>query len=97
MYKILIFLKKTGDESLSIRFKSSTIPKLESLTGQKIEALEIEGALLSQEKFSMYCGASFSKREELDRLMQTPEGKEFNKDLAGYGFNISVFYAKSGE
>lgn len=96
MYKILIFLKKTEDESLSIRFKNSTVPKLESLTGQKIEPLEIEGSMLSQEKFFLCCEASFSKREDLDRLMQSPEGKEFNKDLAGYGASISVFYAKSG-
>ncbi|MGE5430909.1 MAG: hypothetical protein ACM3QX_07540 [Syntrophomonadaceae bacterium] len=97
MYKILIFLKKTGDESVLTRFTSSTLPKLESLTGQKIHLAEIEGAMLSQEKFFKYCEAWFSKREDLDRLMQTAEGKEFNKDLAGYSNHLSVFYANYGE
>ncbi|HEX2960593.1 MAG TPA: hypothetical protein VHO43_02315 [Ignavibacteriales bacterium] len=97
MYKILIFLKRTDDESVLSRFRQSTIPRLESLTGQKITLAEIEGASLSQEKFIKYCEAVFSKREDLDRLMQTPEGKEFNKDIAGYGSYISVFYADFGE
>lgn len=97
MYKILIFLKKTEDESVLVRFTNSTVPKFESLSGQKIKAAEIEGALLSQEKFIMFCEASFEKKEEMDRLMQTPEGKELNKDLAGFGGHVSVFYANFGE
>lgn len=97
MYKILIFLKKTGDESVLARFTQSTIPKLESLSGQKIHLAEIEGAMLSQEKFHKFCEALFPKKEDLDRLMQTPAGKEFNKDLAGYSNHISVFYANFGE
>lgn len=97
MYKILIFLKKSEDESVLVRFTSSTVPKLESLSGQKIKPAEIEGAVLSQEKFSMFCEASFEKKEELDMLMQTPEGKELNKDIAGFGGYISVFYANFGE
>ena len=97
MYKILIFLKKTGDDSVLLRFTNSTVPKLESLTKDKIKLAAIEGAALSEEKYSLYCEASFPKKEDLDMLMQSPEGKELNKDLAGYGSHISVFYANFGE
>ncbi|MGE5354553.1 MAG: hypothetical protein ACM3P0_20895 [Acidobacteriota bacterium] len=97
MYKILIFLKKTDDESVLARFTKSTLPRLESLAGQKVKLAEIEGALLSQEKFFKFCEAVFSRKEDLDKLLQTAEGKEFNKDLAGFGNHVSVFYANFGE
>lgn len=97
MYKLLIFLKKTGDESVMVRFNGSTIPRLESLTGKKIETAKIEGALLSPEKYERLCEISFTDKSDLDRLLQTPEGKELNKDLAGFGNHISVFYANFGE
>ncbi|HEX2868596.1 MAG TPA: hypothetical protein VHO03_16265 [Ignavibacteriales bacterium] len=97
MYKLLIFLKKTGDESVLVRFNESTIPKLERLAGKKVSSAEIEGALLSPEKFEKFCEASFTDKSELDRLLQTPLGKELNKDLAAFGNHISVFYANFGE
>lgn len=97
MYKILIFLRKTGDESLLLRLQKSTVPKLEKLAGEKIGISEIEGAMLTEEKYFRFCEAEFAGKEDLDRKMQTPEGKELNKELASYGGNISVFYANYGD
>ncbi|MCU7494528.1 MAG: hypothetical protein HF314_01280 [Ignavibacteria bacterium] len=96
MYKILIFLKKVGDESVLTHFRDVTIPKLESLVKSKVPLADIEGSALSEEKYHKYCEAVFSKKEDLDRLFQSPEGKEFNKELAGLGRHISVFYANFG-
>lgn len=97
MYKLLIFLKKTGDESVLARFNESTVPKLERLTGKIVETAEIEGSLLSPEKYERLCEVSFTDKSDLDRKLQTPEGRELNKDLAGFGSHVSVFYANFGE
>lgn len=92
MYKMLLFLKHTDDESVTLHFTNSTLPALGRLLNRELIASDIDGGKLTKEGFIKFCEASFASKEEMGRLMQSPAGKEFNKDLSGYHNFLSVFF-----
>lgn len=96
MYKLMIFLKRTDDDSVLQHFLNSTMPRLQKLTGQDTVSAVIEGSALNEEKFTRYCEFVFESADVLNQLLQSPEGKELNKDLASYHNNISIFFANYG-
>lgn len=97
MYKVLIFIKKSEEDAVLEHFKSSTLPGLIRLTGQQIEIGHVDGGLLSEEKFYKFCEITFKSSQELNELLQTPEGKVLNRDLSSFHNFISVFMINYGE
>lgn len=90
MYKLLFFLKKPVDEKILNHFNEKTIPILSQLTGKNISLAEIESNLLAEQKFSFFCEAEFSNKEEMDRIMNSESGLELNKDLMDFHEQLTI-------
>lgn len=90
MYKILFFLHKSVDEKILNHFKDRTIKLLKELSGKELELAEIESNLLSEQKYSYFCEAEFNSRDEMDRLMNSKQGLELNKDIMDFHKFLTV-------
>jgi hypothetical protein len=90
MYKLLFFLKKPLDEKVLNHFKEKTIPILCELTGKDILMAEVESNLLAEQKYSFFCEAEFSNKEEMDRIMNSKSGLELNKDLMDFHEQLTI-------
>ena len=90
MYKLLFFLHKTDDEEDIQFFKDNTVKKLEGVIGENVGIAEVESNLLLEQKFTYHCEISASSKDEMDRMMNSKAGKEFNKSLMDFHKNITV-------
>ena len=90
MYKILFFLNKNDDENAEKFFKTNFLDNLEDITGTTINVAQVESNLLLEQKYTLYCEISAASKEEIDKLMHTKAGKEFNKQLINFHKNITV-------
>lgn len=81
MYKLLIFLKKSGDEKIAEHFNDITLKHLNEVTGKEIKTAEVESNLLLETKYQKFCEAEFSSKQEMDNLFNSPAGKALSKDL----------------
>ena len=90
MYKLLFFLHKTDDEDVLQFFRDNTIKKLEGIIGKDVGIAEVESNLLLEQKYTYHCEISASSKDEMDRMMNSKAGKEFNKSLMDFHKNITV-------
>jgi len=90
MYKLLFFLHKTDDEDVLQFFKDNTVKKLEEIIRKDVGVAKVESNLLLEQKYTAYCEISAASKEEMDRMMHSKAGKEFNKSLMNFHKDITV-------
>lgn len=90
MYKLLFFLRKPVDEKILNHFNEKTIPILSELTGKNVSIAEVESNLLAEQKFSFFCEAEFTSKEDMDRIMNSKSGLELNKDMMDFHEHLSI-------
>lgn len=81
MYKMLFFLHKSDDEKILEHFRNNTIDIISRITESEVKLAEVESNLLTTQKYSHFCEAVFSSKEEMERLMNSKYGLELNKDI----------------
>ena len=90
MYKLLFFLRKPVDEKILNHFNEKTIPILSELTGKNVSIAEVESNLLAEQKFTFFCEAEFTSKEDMDRIMNSKSGLELNKDMMDFHEHLSI-------
>ncbi len=93
MMKVLIFIRKNAEDSVLQEVEQVISEKTNSFLKKNIRFANLEGGLLSPEKFYKFAEIQFNSRDEMNRLFQTPEGKEFNKFISNYHNLVSIFFA----
>ena len=84
MYKLLLFLKKTDEEKIITHFNEFTLKYLSDLVNKNVPAGKVESNLLSDEKYLFFCEVTVESKDTWDKLMNSKQGKELNKDLAEF-------------
>lgn len=84
MYKLLIFLHKDIDEKILAHFKENTLKLFAEITGSEIKLASVESNLLLDQKYSYFCEVKFQSKDEMDKLMNSKEGLELNKNLMDF-------------
>jgi hypothetical protein len=92
MYKTIFLIKKTKDEQVPGIIRERIIPSLNLLFNQDIQIGKIENNLLNEVNYDLCFEISCKDKETFDRLMNSPDGKSVNKDLAGI-FNDVIIYS----
>ena len=92
MYKLLLFLKKTDEKQVVEHFKEFTLKYLSELARQEIKAGKIESSLLLDKKYTLFCELETSSKEEMDHLLTTKAGKEFNNDLMSFHEHVDIIF-----
>ncbi len=88
MYRLLLFLNKTNEESVLNHFKEFIIKYLSEAIGQKIKIGKVESSLLLEQKHTLFCEVSIKSKEEWNSKMTSKAGKEFNRDLMDFHKHI---------
>jgi hypothetical protein len=97
MYKLLLFLKKSGDPDFLNHFKNFTLPALKELSGKNVTAAKVESNLMIEQKYNWCCEVTAESKQEWDRLMATKAGIEINKDLGDFNSNIDLLFVNYDE
>ena len=97
MYKLQIMIKKSADEELKKTFQKSVLNNLEKASGQKINEGEIIGAKLMEEPYSHSYELIVDTKEEMDKILVSPDGKKFNRGITSFAAHISIFFIETGE
>lgn len=92
MYKLMIMIKKSAGEDLVEHFKNSPLKHLEEASGQKMKIAEIEGAAMMEEPYEKICELTVNSKEELDRILVSPNGKKFNREMVGLMNHFALFF-----
>lgn len=92
MYKMLVFLKRTDEESVINHFNKYTINYLTKFAGEKIEIGTVESNLLTEEKYDKFCEVTMESKDVMDEKLASPEGKELQKDLADFHQFITFIF-----
>lgn len=94
MYKMLVFLKKTDEDSIKNHFDKYTLKYLANFAGKEIEVGEIESNLLTEEKYNKFCEVTMESKNAMDEKLASAEGKELQKDLADFHQYITFIFVK---
>lgn len=81
MYKILIFLHKSEKNNFLNFFKNSFIPLLSEINGSEVKLAKVESNLLLELKYSHYCEITAENKDDMDRKLNTPAGRNLSKLL----------------
>ena len=92
MYKTIFFIHKSEDHSVKTAVAERVIPALNELFNKDIKTGNVESNLLNEEKFDIYFEVNCENKTEFDRQMNSPQGRNVNKDLAGI-FNYVTIYS----
>jgi hypothetical protein len=92
MYKLLIFLNKTDEESVQNHFKKITVKYLSKAISKEIKIGKVESNLLLDQKYSLFCEVTLESKDEWNSLMNTKDGKEFSKDLMDFHKHITPIF-----
>jgi hypothetical protein len=92
MYKLILFLKKSDDKNVFIHFQDFTLKYLSELAGKKIIPGKVESSLLLDTKYSHFCEVEVELKEEMDKLLNSKAGKEFNKDLMNFHQHVDIIF-----
>jgi hypothetical protein len=92
MYKLLLFLKKSDDKNVLSHFQDFTLKYLSELAGKKIISGKVESSLLLDTKYSHFCEFDVEMKEEMDKLLNSKAGKEFNKDLINFHKYVDIVF-----
>ncbi len=97
MYKMMMFIKKSGDPNTIKHFRDFTIPILKELSGREIKPAKVESNLLVEKKYTWFCEVNVDSCDEWNRLMASKEGKKLNKDLMDFHQNIDIIFVNDEE
>ena len=92
MYRLLLFLNKTSEESIINHFKEFTIKNLSEAVGKEIKIGTVESSLLLEQKYTLFCEVSITSKDEWNSKMISKAGKEFNKDLVDFHRYITPIF-----
>ncbi len=92
MYKLLLFLNKTNEESIINHFKNFTLKYLSNALKQEIKIGTVESNLLLEQKYSLFIEVSVDSSKEWNSLMASKDGREFNKDLMEFYKHITPIF-----
>lgn len=90
MYKYLIFLKKSDDETVLKHFEDFTLKYLSEISGEEVKAASVETNLLLETKYQKFCEITASSKEEMDTKLNSPPGKSLTKDLEQFHEFLTV-------
>ncbi len=90
MFKILIFIHKTGDDKIINHFRDHTIKVLSEISNQNVNLAIVESNLLSEQKYSHFCEVVFNSKDEMERLMNSQKGLALNKDVMNFHQQITI-------
>lgn len=93
MYRLMIFLKKTDNEPLVNHFKDVILKYLREMSGQDIELAKVEGSSFMEDKYRYYCEISADSKEDIDKMMVSPIGRKFTREITSFVNDIVMFYA----
>ncbi len=93
MYRLMIFLKKTDNEPLVNHFKNVILKYLREMSGQDIALAKIEGSNFMEDKYLYYCEISAKLKEDIDKMMVSPTGRKFTREISSFVNDIVMFYA----
>lgn len=96
MYKLLMFLKNTDDESVINSFKRST-ELLSEIKKENIKIANVEPSLIDDEKYLYFCEFIAESKEKMDEYMSSPEGREFNKIAGTMHRFLKIIFVQIGE
>lgn len=91
MYKTIFLTHKTTDDQVSEILQKRVIPALAELFNQSIEMGKVESNLLNDIKYQSYFEINCKDRKSFDSLMNSPEGKNINKDLGSIFKFVTVY------
>jgi hypothetical protein len=95
---MLVFLKNPkGDEDLANVFSSKIVTLLREMSGQDIKIFDIEGSALLEVKYSQMCEITTNSKEEMNKMLTDPKGKEFSKQVSSMMDSITIFHANHEE
>ena len=81
MYKILIFIHKSKNSDFKDYFLDHILISLSKIMSKEIKLAKVENNLLLDKKYEFFCELETESRNEMDRLFNSPEGREVNKKL----------------
>lgn len=90
MYKTLIFLKKTEDEQVLTHFEEFTMEFIRKAIGKNIESGFVESNILAPEKYFKFVELEADSKYDMDKIMNTREGKDLQKDLMQFHEFLTV-------
>ena len=97
MYKCLVFLHKSDDESVLNHFNNFTIKYFSELIGKEVKSGKVESSLLLEQKYDRFFEVTVNSKEKWDELMTTAEGRTLNKDLMDFHKFITVIFINYNE
>lgn len=92
MYKLLLFLKESDDSKIINHFTNVTLKHLSELSGNTVKVGKVESNLLLDTNYSIFCEIEAGSKDEMDKLMNTPSGRELSKDLYDFHNYVNVIY-----
>jgi hypothetical protein len=97
MYKLLFFLKKTNDEQILNHFQNFTLKYLCELAAKEVKPGKVESSLLLDHKYMYFCELETSSKEEMDKKLNSPAGKELSKHLAELANHSTIIFVDYNE
>ncbi len=94
MYKLLIFLHKSENDEVFSHFNEYTVKYLSDLTGQDAKIGKVESNLLLDVKYGRFCEITVDSKETWDKLMNSPKGRQLNKDLMDFHQSITLIFVE---
>lgn len=93
MYRLMIFLKKTDNEPLVNHFKDVILKYMREMSGQNIALGKIEGSSFMEDKYLYFCEISADLKEDIDKMMVSPIGRKFIREITSFVNDVVMFYA----
>lgn len=90
MYKLLIFIHKSKENNFLNFFRNSFLPLLTEIEGNEVKLAEVESNLLLDQKYSHFCELTANNKDEMDRKLNSSEGRSLGKLLMESHQHITV-------
>jgi len=92
MYKVLVFLKKSNEETVIDHFRKFFAACFSNLIGKEIDFGTVESNPLLEIKYSLFFEIDFESKEKWERLLGSEAGKELEKDLIEFHKYITIIF-----
>lgn len=91
MYKTIFFVHKSDDESIKTAVIERVIPALKEIFNTEIKTGKVESNLLNPVKYDLYFEVTCKDKFEFDKQMNSPNGRNVNKELAGILNDVTIY------
>ncbi len=91
MYKTIFFVHKSDDESIKTAVIERVIPALKEIFNTEIKTGKVESNLLNPVKYDLYFEVTCKDKSEFDKQMNSPNGRNVNKELAGILNDVTIY------